>query len=170
MSDATPIPAHLAGELYLWLWFTSEQQQGSFDLPDPIGRVTLWVDARLAFRRPEDNKPTSVMTGENPAASLEARAALAGGKVLQELRVGLRRDDREFFATLKGPGIHVAQLKVPQVMSDTSEEAVVDRMFLVEEFHLVLEGLITAFAAKRGDAAWGREVLPAMRHWLTGEA
>ena len=77
MSEATPIPAHLAGELYLWLWFASEQQQGVFELPDPVGRITLWVDARLAFRRPEDNKPTSVMTGENPSASLEARDRLS---------------------------------------------------------------------------------------------
>jgi hypothetical protein len=69
-----------------------------------VGAIHLWVDDRLAFRRPEDTKVTAVMTGENPAASLEARAALAGGKVLQEIRVGLRRDDREFFFTLKGPG------------------------------------------------------------------
>lgn len=98
-AEVTPIPAHVAGELYVWLWWASEQSGGAFDLPDPVGRITLWVDDRLAFRRPDDSKVTAVITGENPSTTLEARAALAGGKVLQELRIGLRRDDREFFVT-----------------------------------------------------------------------
>jgi hypothetical protein len=122
--EATPVPAHLGGEFYLWLWFVSERDSAEFELDKPIGAVQVWVDDRLAFRRPEDTKATAVMTGENPAASLEARAALAGGKVLQELRLGVRRDDREFTATLKGPGVMIGQLKVPQVLSDAPEEAV----------------------------------------------
>lgn len=168
--EATPVPAHLGGEFYLWLWFVSERDSAEFELDKPIGAVQVWVDDRLAFRRPEDTKATAVMTGENPAASLEARAALAGGKVLQELRVGVRRDDREFTATLKGPGVMIGQLKVPQVLSDAAEEAVVDRMFLVQEFQLILEALLRKFAAERASKAWGREVLPAMRRWLTGDA
>jgi hypothetical protein len=168
--EATPIPPHLAGEFYLWLWWASEQQEGKFELPNPVGTVHVWVEDRLAFRRPSDNKATSVMTGENPAASLESRAALAGGKVLQEVRLGIRRDDREFHVTLKGPGVVIGQLKVPQVMSDTPEEAVVDRMFLVEELTLVLDGLLRDFAALRSGTAWGRKVLPAMRAWLLGPA
>lgn len=164
--EATPVPAHLAGELYLWLWWASEQQQARFDLPQPVGQVHAWVDDRLAFRRPDDTKVTAVMTGENPASSLEARAALAGGKVLQELRVGIRRDDREFSVTLKGPGIFLGGLKVPQVLSEEAAEAVVDRMFLIEEAQVVIDGLIQAFAKVRGSSAWSREVLPSIQAWL----
>ena len=92
-NEATPIPPHLAGELYLWLWWASEAWQGRFELDQPVGVVHIWVDDRLAFRRPDDTKISAVMTGENPASSLEARAALAGGKVLQDLKIGIRRDD-----------------------------------------------------------------------------
>src|SRR5688572_27418516 len=105
MSDGLPVPSHLAGEFYAWLWYASEDQGGSFALPHPVGRVDVWVDERIAFRNPDEQKVAAVMTGENPAGTLEARAALAGGKVLQDLRIGVRRDDREFIVTLKGPAM-----------------------------------------------------------------
>lgn len=165
-TETTPIPSHFASELYLWLWWASEQQQARFELPQPVGVVHVWVESRLAFRRVDDTKITAVMTGENPAASLEARAALTGGKVLQELRVGIRRDDREFSVTLKGPGIHIGALKVPQVLSEEAVEAVIDRMFLVEEAQTVIDGLIQAFAKVRGRAAWVDDIEPAIRSWL----
>ena len=169
-AQATPIPPHLSSEFYLWLWWRSERDEAAFDLPSPVGPVLAWVEDRLAFRRPTDPRPTSVMTGENPAASLESRAALAGGKVLHELRVALKRDDREFHLTLKGPSLDVGQLKIPQVLGDNPDEAVVDRMFLVEECLLILDGLLRAFYADRADDTWRRDALPAMREWLLGPA
>lgn len=169
-NEATPIPPHLAGEMYLWLWWASEQQQGRFELDAPVGAVHIWVDDRLAFRRPDDSKVSAVMTGENPAASLEARAALAGGKVLQDIKIGIRRDDREFSVVLRGPGMYLGGLKVPQVLSEAAEEAVVDRMFLIEEVQFILDGLLRTFAAVRSSSRWRDEVLPAVRAWLTGDA
>jgi hypothetical protein len=168
-TEATPIPAHICGEFYLWLWWASEHQASRFDLADPVGTVHVWVDERLAFRLPDDTKVTAIMTGENPANSLEARAALAGGKVIQEVRIGIRRDDREFFATLKGPSLHVGALKLPQVLSEADDEAVYDRMFLYEEFALILKGLLRRFSDVRTASSWSSEVVPAVRTWLVGE-
>jgi hypothetical protein len=167
-AQATPIPPHLSSEFYLWLWWRSERDEAAFELPHPVGSVLAWVEDRLAFRRPADPRPTSVMTGENPAASLESRAALAGGKVLHELRVALKRDDREFHLTLRGPSLDVGQLKLPQVLGDNPDEAAVDRMFLVEECFLILDGLLRAFYADRAEDGWRRHTLPAMREWLLG--
>lgn len=166
--EATPIPAHLGSELLLWLWWTSERLEGRFDLPAPAGTVDLWVDDRLAFRPPGDTKVTAVLTGENPAHTLEARAALAGGKVVQDLRIGLRRDDREFSVTLRGAGLDLVGLKLPQVLSESPDEAVVDRMFLYEEVVLVVAGIVERFAEARAAASWSRETVPAIRAWLRG--
>ena len=168
--EGLPILPHVAGEFYAWLWWASEQNSALFKLPEPIGDVELWVDERLAFRTPNDSRVTAVMTGENPATSLEARAALAGGKVLQEVRVGLRRDDREFFATLKGPAMHLASLKLPQVVSEGGEEVIYDRLHLYEELCFVLGGLFEDFSRRRNGAEWEDDVLPAIRGWVLGEA
>jgi len=167
--EGLPIPTHVAGEFYAWLWWVSEQQGGTLDLGDPVGRVDVWVDERLAFRNPGDQKVAAVMTGDNPAATLEARAALAGGKVLQELRIGVRRDDREFFATLKGPAMHMQGLKLPQTVKG-GEEALYDRMHLYEELCLVVAALFRQWAALRDSERWEPEVLPALHTWVSGQA
>ncbi len=168
-TESTPIPAHLAAEFYVWLWWASEQQGANFELADPVGTIVVWVDSRIAFRRPDDQKVTAVMTGENPATTLEARAALAGGKVVQELRIGIKRDEREFHVTLKGPAMNVGALKLPQALSEHPDEAVSDRMFLYEELTFILSGLLRHFGELRRGARWGAEILPAMRAWLVAE-
>jgi hypothetical protein len=174
-TEGLPIVPHLAGEFYTWLWYTSEQRGAAFDLPPPVGAVDLWVDERLAFRSAEETKVVAVMTGENPAATLEARAALAGGKVLQEIRLGLRREDREFFFTLKGPAMHLTALKLPSVVSEGgggqgTEEALFERVHLYDEVCFVLAGLFRSFAAVRASPAWQDEVLPALHQWILGRS
>ncbi len=165
-TDGLPILPHQASEFYVWLWWASEQQEGVFDLGEKVGRFDLWVDERLAFRNPHDVKVTAVMTGEEPARTLEARAALAGGKVLQELRLHLRRDDREFTFTLKGPAMEVAQAKLPQAVG--GEEALYDRMFLYEELTFVVAALLRTFGVARTAPSWGSETLPTIQRWVAG--
>lgn len=167
--DGLPVLPHLASEFYVWLWWASEEQGSAFELPDPVGRIELWVDERLAFRNANDTRVTAVMTGEAPSTSLEARAALAGGKVLQDLRVGFRRDEREFTVTLKGPSIHITSAKLPQVASEGIDEALYDRMFLYKELTLVLGALYRSFAELRVEESWATETLPALKRWVAGE-
>lgn len=170
MSDATPVVPHLASELYTWLWWASEAQEGVFELPDPIGKIDLWVDARLAFRNPADTKVSAVLTGESPSTTLEARAALAGGKVLQELAIAFRRDDREYSLMLKGPAIEIARAKLPGSGAGDDQGALFDRMFCYEELNLVLSGIFRQFSELRASDRWGAELVPAMRAWVHGEA
>jgi hypothetical protein len=166
--EALPIVPHLAGEFYAWLWWESEQRGAVFALGPPAGAVDVWVEDRLAFRSPDETRITAVMTGENPAATLEARAALAGGKVLQEIRLGIRRDDREYAVTLKGASMHVAALRLPQVVTTGGDEVLMERVHLYEELCLVLQGLLTAFARARSEPTWQQKVLPALNEWVLG--
>jgi len=170
MSEAEGLPVlpHVAGEFYAWLWWASETRGAHFELGEPVGAVELWVDERLAFRNPDDTKVTAVMTGDNPAATLEAKAALAGGKVLQELRLGMRRDDREFLVTLKGPSMHLQSLKLPQVVDDGDEEILFERIHLYDEVVFVLGGLFAQFAAVRTSDEWAQDVLPGLHDWVLG--
>ena len=135
---------------------------------NPVGHVDLWVDERLAFRNPDDTKLTAVMTGDNPAATLEAKAALAGGKVLQEVRLGMRRDDREYLFTLKGPAMHLQGLKLPQVVDEGGAEVLFERMHLYEEAVFVVAGLFQAFTRARTSDAWAEDILPALHDWVLG--
>jgi hypothetical protein len=169
-AEALPVPPHLTSEFYAWLWWSSEAREGVFDLGGEAGRVEVWLDDRLAFRNPNDNKVSALMTGENPSQTLEARAALAGGKVLQDLRIGLRRDDREFSVTLKGAVIDLQRAKLPQAVEGSGEESLYDRIFLYEELSFVLGALFRAFSDVRASDAWQDEVLPSIRQWVAGMA
>lgn len=168
--EATPVVPHLAAEFYLWLWWKSETSGGAFDMGEPWGRVDVFVDDRLAFRIPGDKKVTAVLTGENPADTLEAKAALFGGKVLQEIRLFIKRDDRDFKVTLKGPEMHLTRTSLPQTLQETEEEAIYDRIFLYDELVFVLSGLLKAFGDIRTSETWMAETLPALRAWVEGTA
>jgi hypothetical protein len=169
VAEGLPIVPHVAGEFYAWVWWASERNGSNFDLGPPVGQVDVWVDQRLAFRNADDSKVAAVMTGENPAAALEARAALAGGKVLHEIRLGIRREDREFFVTLKGPAMHLTGLKLPQVVTEGGEEVVFERVHLYDELVFVLGALLKRFAEQRTGADWQSDVLPGLHAWILGK-
>jgi len=168
-TSSLPVLPHLSSEFLVWLWWSSEVREGQFSLGDKVGQVTLWVDDRIAFRSPTEVRVTTVITGDNPSVALEARAALAGGKVVDELRIGLRRDERDFFATLKGATLRLQGVKLPQVMEDGGEEVVYDRMHAYEELHLVLQTLFKLYADTRVSPEWHDRVRLDIERWASGE-
>ena len=106
-TDALPIPTHLASEFYAWVWWSSEQRGGHFDLGENLGPVDLWVDDRIAFRNPDAQKVAAVLTGENPSTTLEARAALEAyvHECRQRMRDrGLREHERQRCSSELGSG------------------------------------------------------------------
>jgi hypothetical protein len=158
-------PPHVASEFFLWLWYRSETGQGRVDLGES-GAVDFWVDDRIAFRAVGEEKVSAVMTGENPSTTPEAHAALAGGKVIRDVRLAIRREDREYAVTLKGPRVEIAGVKLPAlVKSGDDGEVLYERMFLYEELHFVLAGLFRAFAETRCAADWKDTTLADLRRW-----
>jgi hypothetical protein len=160
-------PPHVAAEFFLWLWYQSETGQGRVDLGETGGSVEFWVDDRIAFRAVGEDKVSAIMTGENPSLTPEARAALAGGKVLRDVRLALRREDREYTVTLKAPRIEIAAAKLPALVKSGDEaEILYERMFLYEELHFMLGGLFRAFSDARCADDWQGRVLPDLRRWV----
>ena len=135
-----------------------------------IGVMDFWVDERLSFRNPGDDKPRAVLTGENTSSCAEARAALASGKVVRDLQVHLRRDDREYTVTLRGHHLDVCSLKFPQHAVDGEDELLYERMFLYEDVWSAIRALYRCFARERVGEDWHRVTLPAIRRFaLSGE-
>ncbi|MDP2305306.1 MAG: hypothetical protein Q8P18_04685 [Pseudomonadota bacterium] len=170
MSDSEEnegVPAHVASEFFLWLWYQSETGQGRVDLGETGGSVEYWVDDRISFRTVGEDKVSAVMTGDNPSLTPEAHAALAGGKVIRDVRLAIRREDREYAVTLKAPRIEIAGAKLPaMVKSGDDGEVLYERMFLYEELHFVLGGLFRAFAEARCADEWRERTLPDLRRWV----
>lgn len=166
-SGATELlPPHISADFYLWLWYRSEVQNGKFTLEDGSA-LEVYLDDRLALRETGDDKPTTLLTGDSPGTTPEARAAVSGGKVPKEVRLLIRREDREYHVTLRGSRVGIAQAKLPtQVKTGEVLEVLLDRMFVYEELHWLVSGLLRQFALERTAEGWRSEVVPAMREWL----
>lgn len=162
-------PAHIASDFYLWLWFFSEEGRGQLEVPDqaPFG---WWVEDRLSFRPQGEDKVNAVLTGDNPGSTPEARAALSGGKVLRDLRLALRRDDREYAVTLRGSNIAVAGAKLPaQIKTGDPAEITLERMFLYEELHWMIGAMFRRYAEQRTGSEWPG-IVGRMREWASRQA
>jgi hypothetical protein len=158
---------HVACDFLAWVWFESERTGGRMDLGPLLGVVDVWVDERLAFRDSTDDRPRAVLTGENPSQTLEARAALAGGKLLKELQLGIRREEREYGVTLKGALLDFCGVKLPP--GDAEEDGLIyDRMFFYEELRLILSKLLERFAFTRCSKDWEESTKDAMAEWIAG--
>ena len=167
-AEPTPVPPSLASEFYLWLWHGSQERSGRFDLGESGERVELYVEDRLAFRSPGDTKVSAVLTGDNPAETIEARAAVFGGKILQECRVRIRRDDQDYVVTLKGAELHLTRIKLPPFAAESEAEAIMDRMTRYDELAYIVEQLFQVFCEERTSAAWEQSIEPALRAWVQG--
>ena len=169
MEDEQLLP-HLVSEFLTWVWYTSEQPRNARVLGEALAEVDFWVDDRISFREVSSDKVCAVVTGESPSTAPEARAALGGGKVLRALRIGLRSQDREFYATLQGPYVDLAAVKLPQMITGLEDEILYDRMALYEELQQMLAALFQAYALDRTSPTWTTDVLPAIRQWVAGAA
>lgn len=165
--SAEQVMEHVACDFLSWVWYETERTGGRLDLGPPLGVVDIWVDERLAFRDNSDDRPRAVLTGENPSQTLEARAALAGGKFLRELQLGIRREEREYSVTLKGALLDFSGLKLPP--GEAEEDSVIyDRMFFYEEIHSILSNLLRRFAEIRTSSEWEEGERDAMAAWIAG--
>lgn len=170
MSDSVlPDIPHLAGEFYLWLWWSIDRSDSHIVLPDPVGAVDIWMDERLAFRVPGESKVTVVLTGANPSESLESRASLRGGKILDELKLGIRVADREYNATIKGPNMELRSVKLPSIIEDDLDVILHERLALYEELNHVFAALYRQFAAARTSPTWEGEVVSAIVDWANAQ-
>lgn len=171
--EAKALP-HLASEFFAWLWYTSEQRRGTLDLGEGVGAVDFWVGSRISFRAVDEDKARAVVTGESPSTTLEARAALAGGKVVNDLRLVLRREEREYEVTLRGPYLDLHNVRLPaQVKTsagaaekENGDEILYERMYLYDELWFLLGALYARFAEERTGADWRTDTLPSLRAWV----
>ena len=168
--DNAPTHPHLTAEFFVWLWYAADRDSGTFNLDD-LGVVDMWIEDRLSFRVPDEDKARAVLTGDDTASSAEARAALASGKVVRDLQLHLRHEEREYSVTLRGVHLDLAGLKFPAHSAEGEDGLLYERMFLYENAYAIVRGLYRQFARERTDLSWHSETLPQIRAWVQrGEA
>ena len=164
--EDSPVMPHLAGEFLLWLWYRTELSGAQLTVPGLDGPIDLWGEKRVVIRPPDSGGSSTTVVGENPCAAPECLRAMEGGKLPAEMRLCIRRDDREFAVTLGSPDLQPRSVSLPQVISGSDEEALYDRMFLYEELRDVLAALFGWFLSLRVERDWASGDGAAIQRWL----
>jgi hypothetical protein len=158
----------LGREFLTWLWYRLDLAQD--DAPFEIDgvRVDLWFDTRVTLEAPGEIKEQSVLKGETPTETDEARVALQSGKLLREARLRLVAGDKQWTFTLRGDDLSLQGLKVPGLLSREEDDQVHERLALMTEAEDLVDTLFARFLDVRlDDDAWRAEV-PAIRAWVFG--
>ena len=166
--NASPALPHLTAEFFVWLWYTSEREGGTMDLGEEVGVIDVWIEDRLSFRTPDEDKTRAVLTGEDTASAIEARISLAAGKIVRDLQLHVRREEREYTATLRGVHLDLAGVKLPPHSPEGQDELLYERMYLYEDLWFTLRALYRRFAVERVSEDWRGRLLPAIRAWAGG--
>ena len=155
---------HISAEFFLWLWHHAEHVGGNFEQDG----VSFWFDDKLSFRDPVAHQSRTVVTGENSSTSPEAKAALAAGRVVSDVKMHLRKEEREYILTLKGPMIDISSLKFPEHSSEAEDMGglLLERMFMYDEVWDTLGILFKKFAAERTSSVWTKQILPTLHEWV----
>ncbi len=166
--ESNPALPHLSTEFFVWLWYVTDRDGGTVNLGEEAGVIEVWIDERLSFRTHDEDKARAVLTGEDAASCLESRAAMASGKVVRDLRLRLRKEEREYTFVLRGSHLDLAGVKLPDHAPDGEDELLYERMFLYEEVWFLMRALYRRFAAERTAPTWHGVTLKAIRAWVGG--
>jgi hypothetical protein len=175
--------AFLGPEFLTWLWYVAETGRERQTLPasESNGAITgrsvdydFWVDDRLVLESRSATQHSSVMKGGDPSQSQEAAVALAAGKTVRELKLGLNvQSVGEYSAILAGEDLAPRSLKLPSAPGESGDGKaaagplpLASRIKHLDLFLAIIDQLFRRFLAARTEADWDDEVVPAMRSWI----
>lgn len=156
--------AFIGKEFLTWLWFRSERDAEvaiakskpiSVEILGPILLDAQYGDARA-----------SLLKGESPATSPEARTALLEGKKLTKAKLKWAREDVEWIFTLDGETFNISGLNVPNPGKLPFEDLMSMRVEMVLEFEQALQDLLEAFLELRLDEKSWKKELREIQKWV----
>lgn len=177
LSSIPKAKAFLGREFLTWLWFFADTSGGEKEFVDQQSgkkrRFDLWIDDRLVLESGRGLSHEHVLKGGDPAHSQEAGLALATGKTVRELKLGVRiKGLGDFTAVLGESDLNPRSLKLPTSDHSDEEETaestlpIMLRLRQTESFIAVLDCLFSWFIEHRLSDTWESEHLPTIRAWI----
>ena len=165
-------PALLAREFMTWLWFKSEERDGTVSLPGQVD-VRLTFEKRVVLESGEGEYSETVSCQGLHADLREGKAAIREGKKVREARLRLERDSDRWEFTLKADRFQFQSMKLPQTggldeEGLENEGGILERIGLVETGLRTMDDLFAFFLKRRLSSQWAAEEIPRVKAWLKG--
>ena len=160
-------------EFLTWLWWKSEERGGSVKLEGQGDIIVVFEKHMLLEYGEADYNERLVCSGLQTELK-EARTGLRTGKKLEQARIQLIKDEREYNLTLGATFFEFRNVKLPKTegadaSSDSPEAemegAILERIYLFEELVKIVNDLLRMFAEVRTSERWPEEVAR-VRSWV----
>lgn len=167
--ELEPAPTGLEERAYWsflqWIWFAAEREGGKLSAPE-IGTIDVWVNERIVLKDLAESGAKTVMTGDGVGARDGARVDFANGRTPEEVRFGLRREDREYTFSLRGSLLDLVGVKLPAQVKTGDDEKLYERMYLYDELVYCLDKIRQQWDEECTGPTWTDLTRPAMRGWV----
>ena len=171
ISSLSDSKSFLGKEFLTWLWYFIDEEGGSFTFSNRDGKpieADIWVDDKIAFESTGSDSAKHSLNGGNPSSSLEATAALLTGKIVSDLKLGLKVNEDEFSFGLSWKDLSPKSVGLPKILNSSDPAtAAVCRLDKLDLLFSALDGIFTQFVDMRINDSWEDESLENLRSWIS---
>jgi hypothetical protein len=160
----------LGRELLTWLWFKSEERNGSIMIPDE-GDIELTFIERLALESGEGEYSEKVVCRGFHADMEEGKAALRKGKKIKEAKLRIATGSEQMDFSIRADHFQFQSMKMPDSIGEDEGERdeegrLLERIYLIEKVWIMMERLFLLFLEKRLSPKWSSEEMNHMKKWI----
>ncbi|MCB9228805.1 MAG: hypothetical protein H6618_04260 [Deltaproteobacteria bacterium] len=173
----------LGREYLTWLWWLAETRGHALEISSSESEQTwlvdLWIDDRILLQSWDLRGHENLLRGGDPSHSPEAAASLCDGKVVREIRLGLRvAAVGDYSCTLKSTTLSPSGLRLPcdhpgaaeqEGMDESATDAIISaRLQYCDIFLEITDALFAWFMKERSADDWEERGLSQIRSWIAG--
>jgi hypothetical protein len=161
-------PLTIGREFLTWLWFKSEERNGTIRLPGGDDCEVLFI-RRLVLEAGEGEYAETIVCQGLHADLKEGKEALRQGKKISMARLRVSHDKTEWEFSFKADRFHFQSMKLPTIPESEGEEVdregqTLERIYLIEKAAGLMDRLFRSFLDLRL-TGWENE-LTRMQRWI----
>jgi hypothetical protein len=143
----------LGREFLLWLWYTSEINDGIVALGED-NEIEIAIDDRIVLEPIYGEGSRHLLSGIEPSHTPEAAFALQMNKLPSEIKIKIIEESRAWSFSMRCDDLLPRSLRIPEVLSQHDDDYLYERIYLIEEIESIIEQLWTHFIGERISAEW----------------
>jgi hypothetical protein len=155
-------------EFLTWLWFVTESQNHLLNIK-PYGEIRLFVDDKLVLVSQGGSAVENTLKGGSPAFATEAKISLQSGKLVQEARFVLQKEDKFWSWTIRADDLSFRALKLPAMQEPDPSSHLAERIRSTQLLVNIVQSLFSEFMALRTQSSFSSEIQK-MSHWLESKS
>ena len=181
LNQVTRTKSFLGREFLTWLWCYIDENSGESISVNMKGQskplfVSIWVDDKIVLDSNSGVGHQHVMRGGDPAQSPEASIALATGKTVRELKIGVNIHGVGDFSTLlNSSDLNPRSIQLPgdDDLGESEESAFLPAHQRIKQISLllqVIDHLFSKFINSRTSDTWVSSSQNVINEWIASRS